>query len=270
MRKKSNAINRNENVKVVTDNEFITAVGLEELSLKARKLLYIAISQVRKVDKEFLEFTITPLEFADMMKIDVSNIYDCAEKICLELRTLGIQYRLGEKRNRIYNAFSYIEYSDQSDIIFKLNSDMADFLLQLKKNFTQPLLEDFMRMRSPYSMAIWHLFQREMRSKKPGVTDTIEFDLTLDELRQVTGTQEKLKQIVHFKTKVLDKAIHEIEDKCLVKIEYENKKEEKRIIGFHFKATSFFHISIDELNPDIVIKAQRTAKNFREKEINND
>lgn len=38
--------------------------------------------------------------------------------------------------------------------------------------------------------------------KKPGITNIIEFDLTIEELRKVTGTQDKLKQIGEFKKDV--------------------------------------------------------------------
>ena len=46
-------LNTKENIKTVTSNQFITACGLEGISLKARKLLYIAISQSKKTDTEF-------------------------------------------------------------------------------------------------------------------------------------------------------------------------------------------------------------------------
>ena len=47
-------IDTRDSIKTVTSNDFITAKGLEKLSLKARKMLYIAISQCKKNDKAFL------------------------------------------------------------------------------------------------------------------------------------------------------------------------------------------------------------------------
>lgn len=119
---------------------------------------------------------------------------------------------------------------------------MTNFFLNLKKDFSQPLLEDFVHMNSPYSMAIWHLMQREMHSKKPSITQTIEFDLTLAELRSVTGTENKLKQIGQFKDRVLDKAIREIRDNCGVVVTYTNIKDSRTIVGFHFVAIQEHHI----------------------------
>ena len=48
-----------KSVRAVTSNNFITAMGIEEMSLKARKLLYIAISQCKKNDQEFFEYQIS-------------------------------------------------------------------------------------------------------------------------------------------------------------------------------------------------------------------
>lgn len=259
-----------ESVKVVTDNRFIVANGLEKLKLKERKLLYLAISQVRKTDKEFYEYRISPLEFADLMGIEPTHVYQEARAICKRLRPLGISCDIGQgkKKETIeYSLFSFIRYSNDSDIVFKLNPDMTEFLIGLNKNFTQPLLNDFMRMNSPYSMAIWHLFQREMKSKKPGRNkkDAIVFEVSLDELRQVTGATDKLKQMVHFKEKVLDKAIREIRDNCSINIEYENIRTGRTVTGFRFTATQCIGYDTSKMNPEEVDRIRRKAEELRNK-----
>ena len=236
MMKKTRELNTKESVKVVTSNSFITACGLEDLSLKGRKLLYLAISQCKKTDTEFFEYSISVKSFADMMDIDASNIYVEMDATTDELMRTFIKYRDG-KSVRKYSLFSLCQYNDAT-IRFKLNPDMTEFLLELKGNFSQPLLAEFVRMRSPYSMAIWHLMQREMKSQKPYADHIIEFDLSLDELREVTGTDKKLEKISNFKNRVLDKALREIDENCNVVIEYDNVKMGRKVIGFHFIAKS--------------------------------
>ena len=49
-------IDKRESVRVVTDNKFITAHNLPNLSLKARKLLYLTLGQARKRDTEFYTY----------------------------------------------------------------------------------------------------------------------------------------------------------------------------------------------------------------------
>lgn len=237
-----------ENIRTVTSNQFITACGLENISLKGRKLLYIAISQCQRTDKEFYEYEISIQEFADLMGIDASNVYQEALKISTELMKgyINIQPE-GTKDFEIYTLFQYCKYKDGKYLCFKLNRDMTDFLLSLTGNFSKPLLHDFLRMKSKYSMAIWHLMQMKMKSKKLGVTATTGFDLYLDELRKVTGTENKFKTSSHFKQKVFDKAIREIFDCAGIKITYENIKEGRTVIGFKCFAEGVGHIDLNKI-----------------------
>jgi plasmid replication initiation protein len=236
-------VDKRVSIKVVSANDFITAKELSALPLNSRKLLYLAISQCKKSDKEFYEYAISAKDFAEMMGIDESNIYRDGRKITGRLMGLSLDCDLYGQGYEQYGLFSKCTYKKKDGIIrFKLNPDMTNFFLNLKKDFSQPLLEDFVHMNSPYSMAIWHLMQREMHSKKPSITQTIEFDLTLEELRSVTGTESKLKQIGQFKERVLDKAIREIRDNCGVVVTYTNIKDSRTIVGFHFVAIQEHHI----------------------------
>lgn len=259
---KKREIDTRENVRVVTSNDFITACGLDGISLKARKLLYIAVAQCRKRDTEFYEQEMTAIEFADMMGISPSHVYEEADMITDELMHgfLKISSGNNKKAFKKFSIFNVCEYTENSTLKFKLNKDMTDFLLGITADFSQPLLNDFLKMNSPYSMAIWHLMQREMKSKKAYGINVIEFDLSLDELRQVTGTQDKLKQLVHFKERVLDKAIREIKDNCGEIITYEHIKSGRTVTGFHFKAVSQNYIEPSKLSQKALEKLEEIEK----------
>lgn len=244
-------IDTRESIKTVTSNNFITAKGLEKLSLKARKMLYMAISQCRKDDKEFYTYEISVTEFAQLMNVDESNVYKEADKITNELMVGFIQHK--EESNKYfkkYQLFDTCEYNNGT-IKFELNKQMTKFLIDLQKDFSQPLLNDFLKMNSPYSMAIWHLMQREMESHKPSTTKKIQFDLSLEEIRIVTGTENKFKQVGQLKQYVFDKALREIDDNCGVKISYENIKKGRTVVGFHCIASSPFHIDESEIPQNI-------------------
>lgn len=242
-------VDKRVSIKVVTANDFITDKGLNTLPLNSRKLLYLAISQCKKTDKEFCEYVISAKDFAEMMGIDESNIYRDGKKITGRLMGVSLECNIEDVEDYDqYGLFSKCTYRKKEGVIrFMLNPLMTNYFLNLKKDFSQPLLEDFVHMNSPYSMAIWHLMQREMHSKKPSITQTIEFDLTLAELRSVTGTESKLKQIGQFKERVLDKAIREIRDNCGVVVTYTNIKDSRTIVGFHFSAVQEHHIDEAEI-----------------------
>lgn len=233
-------IDKRENLRVVTSNSLVSAGDLSKLSLNARKLFYLAIAQCKMGDTAFYEYETTPAELAEMWEIDRSNVYREAENICMELMKIVLTVHTGERDFDMYHPFRSCKYQDDSKLVFQIDSKMSDLLLGLKRDFSKPMLWDFMRMRSPYSMAIWHLMQREMKSFKPMMSAPIQFDLSLEELRRVTGCENKLKQIGEFKVRVLDKAIREIRQNCLVKIRYDNLKTGRTITGFRFTAESFW------------------------------
>ena len=258
-------IDKRESLRVVSDNRIIEAKDLSTLSLNARKLFYVAISQCRKDDKEFYTYETTPAELAEMWGIDRSNVYREADKITDELMKIIINIDpVKGKRFKKRHLFELCDYDDDSVLKFKLHKDMTNLLLGLKRDFSKPLVWDFMKMRSPYSMALWHLFQKEMHSFKPMMSAPIEFDLSLEELRRVTGCEKKLKQIGEFKKRVLDKALIEIKRNCYVDITYENIKTGRTVTGFRFMAQNIFgSFKIEDLEPRMqkkIRKAQLVRK----------
>jgi len=259
------ALDKRENLKVVTDNRLIDARDLSSLSLNARKLFYIAVSQCRKTDTKFYEYQTSPGELADLWGIDRSNVYREADKIATELMKIVITLQTGKKSFQKRHLFEKCTYDDNSMLTFKLHTEMTDLLLGLKKDFTQPLVWDFMKMRSPYSMALWHYFQKEMRSFKPMAHQSFEFDLTLEELRKVTGTETKLKSISEFKRFVLDKALVEIRRNCWVDITYNNIKRGRTVVGFRFTAKNLMGFYNIEDMPYRLQKRLRKAELVRKK-----
>lgn len=239
---KKQKINKSENIKVVTANDFITADYLPKLSLNARKMLYIAIAQCRKDDAEFYEYETTPAELAEIWGIARESVYNIADAVTDELMRIIIAKRSSKGRKfSKRHLFEICEYDESAKVIFKLHKDMADLLLGQNRNFSKPLLWDFMKMRSPYSMAIWHLMQEKMHSTKPDPNAPPQvFRITLEEMRKVTGTEEKLVQISAFKERVLDKALDEIRKNCLVDIQYKDIKSGRRIVAFEFIAENMF------------------------------
>lgn len=268
-------LNTRENIKIVTSNEFIMALGLENLSLKARKLLYIVIAQCKKNDKNFFMYEVSVKKLSEMLGITRQAIYAESYRITYELLHAILRVKTkGEKSYEQYTLFSKCSYQEREGIFkVKLNPDMTEFLLELNKEFTQPFLNDFLKMRSIYTMEIWHLMQREMNSKKPGLTNEIVFNLGLDELRSVTGTQNKLNQLCEFKSNCLDKAIQEIKEQCGVVVTYKNIKEGKKVTGFTFTAVSTFHVDEKEIDSGVktrtrmgVLKMQNKVRKLSKEE----
>lgn len=248
-------LDKRKNLRVVTSNNFLRAAGLEGISLKARKLLYIAISQCRRADHEFYEYTISARDFASMMGVKAQGVYQTADTITDELMSgfLKLKTDTGIKKFQLFKSCEYVEDSSGKHnglIHFQLSEDMTPYLLSLKKDFSKPLLQDFLQMKSTYSIEVWHLMQREMHSTYPGVDKAIYFYISLDELRKATGTEGKkgLQKLSNFKARVLDTAIAEIRELGLADITYTNRKSGRKVIGFNFLAKNAVSVVEDDLS----------------------
>lgn len=243
-------VDHRESVKVVTSNSLITATGPNKLGLQARKLLYVAISQCRQTEHEFYGFELTAIEFAELMGVSTDAVYKEADRVTNELMSGFVRIQTKKDNYRKYSLFSYCDYS-KGVLSFKLNPDMTGFLLDLKRDFSQPLLEDFLHMKSEMSMAIWHYMQKQMHSKKPRIGSAIEFTCDLQIIREITGTTDTFNRISDFKRYVWDKAIREIKDNCGVNVEYTAIKKGRKIVAFECTAKS----SMDtHISPEIKAK----------------
>lgn len=258
-------LDKRESLRVVTDNSIIDAGDLPKLSLDARKLFYVAVSQCRQSDKEFYEYQTTPAELAEMWGVSRQAVYQVAKKTCKELMQIVITLPNGNKGFKMRHLFEKCNYDDDAVLTFKLHNEMTDLLLGLKKDFSKPLVWDFMKMRSPYSMALWHYFQKEMHSFKPMMTQCFEFDVSLEDLRKITGTENKLKQVGQFKERVLDKALVEIKKNCWVDITYTNIKRGRTVTGFRFTAKNIMGFMKVEDMPYRLQKRMRKAELVRKK-----
>lgn len=253
-------IDKRDVVRVVSSNNLLRATGLEDISLKARKLLYLAIAQCKKEDRQFYQYSISAADFANLMDIVPQAVYKEADALTDELMHGFIKYKPEGKKGFVkFSLFEQCTYLDGM-LTFKMSKDMTPILINLKKDFTQPLLSDFMHMRSNFSMVIWHLMQREMKSRKTGVTDVVEFELTLEELRSATGTTNKFERLSQFKAKVLDKAILEIKDNCGVLVTYANVKKGRTVTGFRFTVKSLYYIDSAKIPESVRRHAEEGRK----------
>ena len=101
-------------------------------------------------------------------------------------------------------------------------------ITQLEKHFTSYQLEQVKDLSSIYAIRLYELM---MQWRSSGKTQQI----PIDELRYKLGIEpDQYKQMVNFKTKVLDFAIDQINEHTDIKASYEQHKEGRSITGFTF------------------------------------
>lgn len=88
----------------------------------------------------------------------------------------------------------------------------------------------------------------------------IKVTATIDELRRLSGTENKLKTLKDFKRYMLDKAIKEISETLNIDISYRSIKEGRKTIGFEFTLKNKHAISYDKLSnkaKDLIDKTKK-------------
>lgn len=233
-------------MRVTTDNNFIVAAGAGDFDLNEKKLLYLAITQCQMKDEQFYYYSIPAADFAAMLGVDKVEMYRQARDMTFKLAHAALEIADKDSPNgTAYALFSICEYKD-GVIYFQINNEMSKFLLGLKRNFTSMLFRDVIPMRSTYAISIWHLMRSKLQKDGVFFGQQKEFDISIDELRAITGNQNKNRQICHFKSRVLDVAIKEIEKNDLAKIDYVDLKRGRSIYAIHFILSNPFAPKIYE------------------------
>lgn len=229
--------------------------GKSALSSTQAKLLRLTIMQVKIDDDGIGAYHIKARELAELLKLDVSNYSRDLQKLCYELaeKTVKISTYNPKKPWKVMPWIGYIEYTENAEVIIQLNAWLSPYLLGLKESgqYTQYVLEQILSMDSIFSIRIYELLKMKLPSTELPIGGII-IRLTNEEIRQATETEEKLKQNIHFKEKILDVATKEISQKADFKVTYEQKK----LHGRAYDTVEFLCKSLWDTGEELSIEIQ--------------
>ena len=107
----------------------------------------------------------------------------------------------------------------------KLDDLLKPFLTKIKNNFTQFELVYTLAMRSKYSIRLYEILKSYEYKK------TVRF--CVDELKELLNA-EHYERYIHFRIKVIDIAVNEINDLSDLKVSYVPIKESRKFTGIDF------------------------------------
>lgn len=241
----------NSEHKFAQDNRLVTAQYSRGISLIGQKLVRLAIANVNSMkDDDFFVYQAKLLDIARLLGVEESkHIYRDVKKASAELLETKILIEDKSKKNgsyRRYNMFSYFDYNDGSGTVtIKFNEDMKEFLLHLRRNFTQIPLEQVIFMNHKYSIKIYELIQMKLYKSENKIDGYIttplknvlpyghkEVELTIEEIRRATNTENVFKQIGELKKRVLIPAFDDIEKHAHYHCNCTDIKDGRKITGF--------------------------------------
>lgn len=234
-------MNTNPNNFVCMDNNLLK--GKSALSLNSAKLIRLTIMQCVVGDSEFKPYKISIQDFADFLDIDSSNLYKEAQNICIQLLKEVVIIGDGNPKHK-WKAFQWVTRCsyDNGYIYIQLHDDMKPYVLNLKQCYTQYEIENIMTLKSAHALRVYELIKMEMRNEKVFAEKEKNVYLSLETLRIATNTEKKYKNTNDFTKKVIEVAVREINEKPFgVNIEYNYRKEGRRIVGYEFNIKSWIN-----------------------------
>lgn len=194
---------------VVKANELIQKSRFS-LSLLQQKIVLYLISQISVFDEEFKLYEFDIREFCQVCGLDFDNggNYAYLKDQIKAIRDKSIWIRLKDGRDTTLAWIEKPYISEKSGKIqIRLDEDMKPFLLQLKENFTRYELIYTLSFKSKYTIRLYEL----VKSIHYHDLEPYERTYTVDELKTLLDA-EKYDTYQHFRERVLDKSIREIND----------------------------------------------------------
>ena len=195
MGKKEYPLQLDKNNDVVAANDLMK--GKQKMTLREAQLLYLAISNVVKYDKDFKTYTTTVKELSTFMEIDENSLYRDLKGICVKLRsrTVVVQVKGNHARKDKWKVFGWIDSAeyDEGKLTLRLSDDIKPYLLELNGCFSSTRLYVLLSFESYYAVRLYqYLWAEHNQSSR---AEKNEWVFTIEQLRDLFQVEKgKYKQ----------------------------------------------------------------------------
>lgn len=218
--------------------------GKQSLKLNSAKLIRGAIMQIKKEDTEIKPYIITIKELAEMLNVSPSNLYRDIDEITDDIikNPVFVREEVNGKTVRFAKIpwVSRCEYKADVGVYIKLNEELKPYLLGLQENYTQYSLMEIYSMKSIYSIRIYELIESKIMHKSVPKFGT-DVTISIQELRECCGCEEKYPVFNRFKERVIDTAVNEINSVTFYDLSYTYEKKGKSVLAINFTITRKFN-----------------------------
>lgn len=204
------------------------------LSLTQQKIVLYLISKITPFDEQFKLYEFSIPEFCRICGISETGNYADLKIAIKEIADKSLWITLEDDEETLLRWIEKPYVNKQSGTIkIRLDNDMKPFLLQLKENFTSYELIWTLHFKSKYTIRLYEL----MKSIHFRELEEYSKDYELKELRKLLDA-EKYTRWIHFKQRVLEPSIEEINRYSDKNISWEPIRKGKAIEKIRFTISS--------------------------------
>lgn len=254
---------------VVKDNALINASY--NLDLVEQRLILLAITEARATesnDRLDKILTVHAESYTEQFGVHRNTAYQALKDACENLFERRFSYsKLTKKGNiehvksRWVQRISYVE--EEALVRLQFSSDVMPLITSLESRFTSYELEQVSSLSSAYAVRLYELL---IAWRKPGKTPVFE----INDFRGKMGVEEDEYALMrHFKSRVLDFSIKQINEHTDITAKYEQHKSGRKITGFSFTfkqknaaKTASSNLKREEITKDQAAKKARPGEDW--------
>lgn len=217
---------------IVKDNALINASY--NLDLTEQRLILLAVLEARKTDTpNNQDLTVHVKSYIERFRVGKSAAYEALKNACNALYERRFSYQKLTEKGNIENVRSRwvqrVSYVDNEALVrIRFSDDVTPLITSLEKHFTSYELEQVSELSSAYAIRLYELL---IAWRSTGKTPFIE----LTDFRCKLGVEpNEYSRIDHFKKRVLDFAVKQINEHTDITVKYEQHKRGRSISGFSF------------------------------------
>lgn len=235
----SGAVYNSRDYYVVKSNELIQKSRFQ-LSLQEQKAIALICSMIQPIQKEGnnkeivdwkLEYEFNIVQYCKICGIDYSNgkNYINVKATLKSLSDRSMWLEIGEEEVLV-RWLSKVRMNKRSGKVkIEIDRDLAPYLFDLKKRFTQYQLYNILSMNSAFSIRVYEILKSyEFTRKKKFQIDELKHLLMVDNVKSYANFKD-------FRKYVLDKAIDEINEYTDIQVQYKTIKKGRRVEWIEFE-----------------------------------
>ena len=218
--------------------------GKQALKLNSAKLIRAAIMQIDASDKELRTYKISIKELSKLLGISAANLYRDIDDITDDIFKNPVYIRVEDTKKVAWVKIPWVtrcEYHSDMGIAIKLNDELKGLLLDLREKgrYTQYIIETILSMKSVYGIRIFELLlSRVMVKDFP--KEGIHVVLSVQEIRECCGCEDKYSAFSNFKARVLETAVKDIDRGTNYNLSYTYIKQGHAVAAIDFFMKSKF------------------------------
>lgn len=192
---------------VAESNDLITKAR-HDLTARELKIMDYVISKIQPTDSGLITINTSMYELTRVLKLKTSGrTYSQIAQNLEDMRAKSIKiYNENERSITMTGWFERAKVWENGKIELKINEDFSPYLIDLKKNYTQYLLIDTIKLKSKYSILLYKLMREADKDKGKSIAI---LQGTPEEFKAWLGAPEDY-EYKDLKRNILKKAVEEI------------------------------------------------------------